>query len=326
MQRLFLDANVFLDFYRFGDDDISEVDKLRVLVSEGDVDLVTNSHLLDEIGRNREGVISKSLSELRQSKLQVRAPNYCKKDATYTDLSDQLKRSNKLLQKLIAELEEKIQNKDLAADKLIGRLLESSSRKEVTSDFIDKAERRVALRNPPGKIGSLGDAIHWECLIAASEVNSLSIVSRDSDFSSEMDKNLLKGYLADEWGRKKKYGSVKLYTSLSEYFGELFPQIKLSDEANKQSLISQLETSSNFAYTHAIIAELSGFTYFTANQVRRLFAALLDNTQVRWIVEDDDVRDFYLKLEHRAHVVSSEYHDEIASLLDVEPLLFFLDF
>lgn len=326
MERLFLDANIFLDFYRFGEDDISEVDKLRVLISGDDIELITNHHLLSEINRNREKVISESLSELRGSKLKIRAPNYCKKDDTYLKLNKTLKDANKLHQKLILEIEERVRDKKLSADVLIKGLLDGARQENICNSILERAKLRVALRNPPGKAGSLGDAVHWECLLAAKDISYLAVVCRDSDFSSELDKNKMKDVLINEWTEQKGYGTVRLYTSLSEYFGENFPDIKLSDEAKKHSLISQLEASPNFATTHILISELSEFSYFTTNQIRRLFDALLHNSQVSWIASDDDIREFFLKLEHRAHVVSKEKHDAIAELLGVSSIVFFLGF
>ena len=52
--RLFLDANVFLSFFEFGKDDLNEMSKAVNLVSDGDIVLFTNSHLLREVRRNRE--------------------------------------------------------------------------------------------------------------------------------------------------------------------------------------------------------------------------------------------------------------------------------
>jgi hypothetical protein len=45
VEHLFLDANILLDFYRFGEDDISEIGKLVVLIRDKEITLHSNDHL-----------------------------------------------------------------------------------------------------------------------------------------------------------------------------------------------------------------------------------------------------------------------------------------
>ena len=85
----------------------------------------------------------------------------------------------------------------------------------------------------------------------------LVIISGDSDYCSPLDKNEIDEYLSYEWETKKS--KVKLYRRLSLFFKENFPDIELSQENKKASLISKLAKSESFAQTHSLIAELSTF-------------------------------------------------------------------
>ena len=143
----------------------------------------------------------------------------------------------------------------------------------------------------------MGDAVHWEALLNASNAYWLDLVSRDSDYSSELSPDTLRSFLTDEWkARKDGIGRIKLFRSLSDYFRAKYPPIKLTHEAEKNGLIAQLASSPNFSTTHATVAKLKTFSFYTNAQVEKLFSALVENNQVGWIAEDDEIKDFYLTL------------------------------
>lgn len=71
-----------------------------------------------------------------------------------------------------------------------------------------------------------------------------------------------------------------------------------SNEENirKSDLIESLESSENFAHTHTIIRQLSEIKDWEEGQREKLFDIAVYNTQVYWILQDQDVMDFYIKL------------------------------
>jgi len=327
MRHLFLDANVLLDFYRFGDDDLSEIRKTLALITGNELQLYTNQHLKDEISRNREKVISESLAEIKSLNYRIKAPNYGKDLVEYADLTAKLKEANTSLAHLINALQKLIADRTLPADSLISDLLSASQKVAISIEILDRAKDRTALLNPPGKKGSLGDSLHWECLLSIPHNYNCDIVSRDGDFASELDQKRMKDFLVEEWLEKfGKHAKISLFRSLSEYFSERFPQIKLSDELKKDELISQLFTSPNFASTHALVAELTHYSFFTNAQVVRLFEALCQNTQVGWIGTDADLQEFYLKLKDKAYWVPDEIQAKCAEALNVSKKDFFFPF
>lgn len=58
-------------------------------------------------------------------------------------------------------------------------------------------------------------------------------------------------------------------------------------------LIEQLLESPNFQTTHSIISKLQKNSHWTAHQVDELCRAVVDNSQVGWVIEDFDVCSFY---------------------------------
>lgn len=68
------------------------------------------------------------------------------------------------------------------------------------------------------------------------------------------------------------------------------------EDQEKQDLINALEDSESFKNTHAVIAALSEFTGWSEKQKRKLLNIALENTQVEYILKDEDVYNFYKKI------------------------------
>ncbi|HHX37069.1 MAG TPA: haloacid dehalogenase-like hydrolase [Clostridiaceae bacterium] len=64
-------------------------------------------------------------------------------------------------------------------------------------------------------------------------------------------------------------------------------------EKVKDALIEDLTGSTSFKYTHHVIHALSQYGDWSESQRQRLFQALIDNKQIRWITDDSDIRTFY---------------------------------
>lgn len=69
-------------------------------------------------------------------------------------------------------------------------------------------------------------------------------------------------------------------------------------DRRRSDLIIALGESSNFANTHSIIRSLQEipFAEWTPREKESLLQIALDNTQVRYILQDSDVKDFYLHI------------------------------
>ena len=64
----------------------------------------------------------------------------------------------------------------------------------------------------------------------------------------------------------------------------------------KLDLLLALESSRNFSGTHAVISELQEVERWTTEERETLFSIAVNNSQVRYILGDLDVKSFYSKL------------------------------
>lgn len=64
----------------------------------------------------------------------------------------------------------------------------------------------------------------------------------------------------------------------------------------KLGLIMSLESSGNFFTTHRLIEKLVKYQSWSEDEIQMLIDAALNNTQVRYIVNDPDVKSFYKKV------------------------------
>ncbi|MEM9716341.1 MAG: PIN domain-containing protein [Pseudomonadota bacterium] len=295
MHKLFLDANILLDFYRFGTDDLTQIEKLITLVEEKEVEVLTNSLLEDEVSRMREAELSRTFGDFSSKKLSLKIPNYCEDIELTQKIKQQLSETNSTIAELANQIGDKIQLRELRADKLISQLFGLGKKLEITQEVSNAAFWRHNVKNPPGKKDSINDSVHWETLLNTPFYSTVDIVSRDTDFESDLSPGELKQFLKDEWNSKKKMSEICLFKSLSSYFKVRHPKIELSLEARKRELLEQLRNSGSFATTHQVIASLSEIDYFTRGQIGKLFEILLENSQVGKIAMDADVRNFYAR-------------------------------
>ena len=151
---------------------------------------------------------------------------------------------------------------------------------------------RMAIGNPPGKNGSIGDAINWTILFqSVPEGEDLHVISEDGDYYSAINEDAAHPFLEEEWMEKKK-SSLRVYRTLSGFMKEHFDGVAFSFDKNKEALIDNLFSSGAFATTHHLIGKLEAFSYFSLKEVEKILSAATDNNQFGWIVTDHDVSDF----------------------------------
>jgi predicted nucleic acid-binding protein len=294
--KLFIDTNILLSFYHLTSEDIEELKKLVALVQEGEIDLLVPDQVKDEFYRNRESKISDALKKLRDAKLRLVFPAFCKDYDEYRELKKTIRAADEQHATLVARVVSDATEGELAADAIVASLFEKAKRIQVTKDILDRADRRVRLGNPPGKGDSLGDAINWECLLeAVPRREDVYFVSGDNDHVSALSDEKLSEYLVREWSDDKK-SELHFYRQISTFFKENFPNIRLASEVKKDLLIQKLAQSRSFATTHELVGKLSNDSEFTLPQIEQLVSIAETNSQVGWIVSDDDVAAFYSNL------------------------------
>jgi hypothetical protein len=197
-----------------------------------------------------------------------------------------------------------IRQKNLNADHVIGHIFERSAITQTSGEIYHTARMRMDIGDPPGKRGSIGDAINWLLLLeAVPNGQDLHIISEDGDFYSTLDETAINPFLEEEW-REKKQSSVRVYRTLSEFMREHFDGVALSFDQEKRALIDALADSPNFAATHALIADLNKYGYFSLEEARAILDAADHNNQVGMIITDQDISDFLAKaiIPHRANL------------------------
>lgn len=293
--RVFVDTNILLELYHMSGTDLDELMKIVKLSDNDQIEILLPQQVADEFWRNRERVIREALDRFAKTKAEQFLPNIIRTNPKAIELRNAVDLVNSLVKTLRVETEIQINNQDLVADKIIESLFRKC--KPVASEIIHKAVLRNKLGNPPGKAGSLGDAINWEWLLSRSTTfDDLIIISADGDYESELVPSTPKEFLVREWERTTTAGTLTLYKGLPEFLKAHFPDIKLSGEIDKLAAIEKLEKSLSFAATHTAIAKLNRFDDFTEDEIARIALAYDKNNQVRMIFGDPDVTVFAKKI------------------------------
>ena len=299
--QLFIDTNIYLAFYQLTSEDLEELNKLIVLIEKGDVTLYVTNQVCSELSRNREIKIAEAINRLREQHLNLQFPQMCKDYPEYALLRDHQKLFEDNHATLIKALVEDSERNRLKADKTIDKLFTSSKPLETTPQIVSRARLRIDIGNPPGKNGSLGDAISWELLLEKlPKSEDLFFITGDRDYSSPLSKGKFREFLLNEW-HSIKNSDLFYYERLSHFFKDRFPQIKLATELEKNFIIQRLASSPNFATTHSLVARLQNFSEFTPTEVNAIVTATLSNKQITWIANDGDVQEFLQRIIESFH-------------------------
>lgn len=290
--NLFIDTNVYLNFYHFSNDDLEELRKILVAIKNKDIKLYLTDQVIFEFKRNRENKIADALKKFAEQKLPNQFPQLLKNYPEYLEMRKAQRIFEEEKSKIMESLMTDIDKKTLTADEIISELFKNSELIETTGEILKKAKIRSDIGNPPGKNNSYGDALNWEMLLSGiPDLENLYLVSGDGDYESDLNENKIKEFLKEEW--EAKNGEIYFYHSLADFFDDKFPNIKLASELEKELIITDLVNSPNFTATHRTIAKLSPrIQDFSEAQVAAIVSAFLENNQITWICTDQDVRGF----------------------------------
>ena len=295
MHNLFLDANSYLGFYSLSPADVLELAKLEDLIGFGKLTLYLPDQVQDEVRRNRARVVAHLIKPVRDGRVQVPSPPFLATNQQADALKKALTEAQKAHSKLLEELDDSARDGTFPADARIGTLFKKAQKISEPNAFA-LASQRKALGRPPGKGGSLGDAVNWETLLRhVPRGQDLCFVTADGDFASPLEGSRLDEYLLDEWYKSKK-STIHFYRDIKSFLESTFPQIHLASDVRKYFLIEALVESGSFAGTHSAVAELAKFDSFSLNEASRILAVSLENSQVRWLARDDDVKELIGKV------------------------------
>ncbi len=316
--QLFIDANVFLSFYRFSSDDLQQLEKLTVLVKSGRIRLLLPGQVVDEFYRNREENIAEAVAGLKRHNFNVEFPRLAMEYKEYKELRELQLKYEKTHSALVKLISDDAAAARLKADSTVRSIFDAASQIQITQGLFAKASARSAVGNPPGKKGSIGDAINWEAVLeSADKSEDLDFVSSDRDYVSPLNDAELNGFLVREWQLEEK-SKIFFYRTLSHYLKARFPDIQLTTESELERVlaIKDLIESSSFAQTHKAIQGLGMFKYFSPTELNDIAKAAVENDQIAKIISDRDVFQFLVNLiQGRKDEIEEPNRNDLTSLL-----------
>lgn len=315
--NVFLDTNVYLSFYHLSSDDLEELKKLAVLAREGGIRLHLPAHIEDEFRRNREDRIADSLHRLAEQTTSLQSPQLARQYDDFDKLIKSHRTFTRILKGLIAEIRDDALTRQLEADSVVEELFNAGDYIPLTREDVTTAKLRVESGNPPGKKGSIGDALIWQALLRHVRKGSdLYLISEDGDFYSPLDRSYIHEFLRHEW-EEINGSQIHPYRKISSFFAEHFPQIELATELEKDLLIRQLAESSSFSESHGAIGKLSQFSDFTREQLNAIVTAAVTNSQIYYIARDFSIHSFLSRVvDGREDMIDEENRSKIRYVID----------
>jgi len=240
-QLLFIDTNIWLDFYRSRNETGLALLKHAEAVSDR---IIVTYQLESEFKRNRQAAILEGMQELK-SPAQVPRPGIFSDAKASEVLARSMKEADKRVRALKAKLTKVLDN-PAAHDPVYQacqRIFHRQDPLVLTRDdparhvIRRKAFRRFLHGCPPRKRNdiSIGDAINWEWMIhcAKAENAELVIVSRDSDYGIHFEnKAYVNDHLKQEFGeRVSRKRKLLLYVKLSDALKHFAVPVTAQEEA-----------------------------------------------------------------------------------------------
>ncbi len=190
---IFIDTNIYLDFYRIRKSDISlkylsEIEKYKDKI-------ITSSQVEMEFKKNRQSVILQSIKQLNNwQKPHLSVPTIisdAKAAEMFEKSSKEIKKQQERLKKRIEGILKRPSRND-PVYKSLQRVYKAKTPYNLNRDNKERirirnlAKKRFILGYPPRKNNdvTIGDAIHWEWLLqcAITSGKHIIIVTRDTDF------------------------------------------------------------------------------------------------------------------------------------------------
>lgn len=244
---LFIDTNIYLDFYRIRNE--VKASLLEHIEAIGESLIVTDQVEM-EFKKNRQSAILEGMKELKTPQ-KINVPGVLKNDKSATALEKDQQKIQKRIKKLKTRLDNVLENPG-RYDKVYQVLQRIFSQKKDIDlyrkhkkryEVRELAEKRFLLGYPPRKKNdtSIGDAINWEWLIYVAEESNADIwvVSRDGDYGATQDnKGFLNDWLKQEFRERiHKKRKIILCPKLSIALREFEIPVTKEEEQEEERII-----------------------------------------------------------------------------------------
>lgn len=281
---IFIDTNIFLDFYRIRTSDVS-MSYLEKIASNLDR-IITGSQIAMEYKKNRQKVILESLEKIKKPDWNSLTPPAFLSQAQPVKIINAKKKDIEKQQTKIKERIEKIISNPMYNDevyKTLQRLFKNNSPYNLGRDKKERhqirilAKKRFILGYPPRKKedNSIGDAINWEWIIncAISSGKDIILVSRDTDFGIAYNgKNYLNDWLNQEFKeRVSSRRKIILTDKLTQAFKMVDIQVTKEMEREELTIIhgDQVENAKEIKMDEKIIFDLFKIYFEKKNNNRQ---------------------------------------------------------
>lgn len=187
--KIFIDTNIFLDFYRSNNDTL----KLLDIIDEYFDSIILTEQVIIEFARSREAVIRDvKKSFLSESSLQQFSSSFLHSFPEFKSLIT-LKEEYNRQQKEVKEIIDKaiiFQGEDPVArffNRFVNHCNSNDSILHTTHEIYNRAYSRKMIGNPPSSNNkyTIGDEVNWETILANVRDN-LIIVGRDNAYQDNI--------------------------------------------------------------------------------------------------------------------------------------------
>ena len=116
---IFIDSNIFLNFYDFHHEDLERLAQLVELVENGGIKLFTTKQVRHEVYRHRETRLAEAYEKFKESKIAVEMPVVCQAYPEYSEIREAQRKLSAIESELSKKLWSDITSRSLEADKII---------------------------------------------------------------------------------------------------------------------------------------------------------------------------------------------------------------
>ena len=251
---LFLDTNIYLNFYRVRNE--SGLSLLRKLEEISDRVIVT-SQVEMEFKKNRHAALTETMQELTNITKNLKnvkpEPGLLAENQSMTALQQNVKLVRKNIQELQSQLQQVLTNPAQSdpvyktAEKVLTKHDELSLKRgnEQHSRIARRAMRRFFMGYPPRKKSdtAIGDALNWEWIIevAGKKNADIVLVSNDSDYGCRVNaESYMNDWLIEEFKeRTSPQREVVLYSKLSDALSELSVRVTKQELSEEEAMLSR---------------------------------------------------------------------------------------
>jgi hypothetical protein len=246
---IFVDSNIWLDFYRkTGADPVKQLEKLNQHTDR----LILTDQVFMEVLKNRQKVILDTIKEMKKPEA-PKFPPILQQFKSANTIGDDLSRAASKLKEMDTRIGKVLESptRDDPVFKALSRIFEADGPYFLKRDAKVRytvqrlAQKRFFLGFPPRKRDdtSIGDALNWEwivqCAKSCPNKSNILIVSRDGDYGIVRDKRaFLNDWLRREFReRVAKERKILLTARLTDALKSLDEEVSKEEVAQEGEFI-----------------------------------------------------------------------------------------